>query len=258
MPFTSLPSKPHAQLAYDLWGPDESQATSPSLVVFVNGLGLPAASWKPVISQLQADRLERLHLLIYDRFGQGATTDCDPSDNLPGKEPGFGHDLLDAAQDLHELIQVVAPHYERLVFVAASIGAHIARLYAHKFSGTVSGILILDSNVGNKEFPDFWPDPDAGSFDPNDVVSDDCTLEQYKASRIKFATMFNSDVKNSEGLDRRNVKALLPDPGKPKLIGPDGKGIWLTVTCHDPKTFADEGLARMQVPRSLTLRFTNP
>lgn len=262
MPLVSLPSKPQAQIAYDISGPDGADSQSSTLVVFINGLGLPAASWKPVISMIQAsDGPNKPQMLTYDRFGQGATTARDPLDEQPGKTPGYGHDFVDATKDLYELLQAVAPpgsKPRRLVFVAASIGVHLARLYAQHYPEHLAGLLILDSNIGNKELSDLWPDAQAPGFDPKEVVADDCTLEQYLEASARLPKIFNSDVKSPEGLDRRNVKDLLPEPGAPKLIGPDGKGLWLTVICHDPEAFADESLKMMKIPRSLSMRFTNP
>ena len=262
MPFISLPSKPQAQIAYDISGPDGAEDQKSTLVVFINGLGLPAVSWKPVIAMVQAsDGPNRPQMLTYDRFGQGTTTARDPLDEQPGKEPGYGHDFVDAIKDLHELLQAVAPQGSRprpLVFVAASIGVHLARLYAQYYPGTVAGLLILDSNLGNKELSDIWPDAQAKDFDPKVVTADDCTLEQYLNASAKLPKIFNSDVRSPEGLDRRNIKKLLPEPRAPTLIGPDGRGLWLTVVVHDPEAFADENLKIMKVPRSLSMRFTNP
>lgn len=261
MPFISLPSKAQAQIAYYISGPDGAKDQTPTLVVFINGLGLPAASWKSVISMVQAsDGPNKPQILTYDRFGQGATTARDPLDEQPGKEPGYGHDFVDATKDLHELLQAVAPQGSKpryLVFVAASIGVHLARLYAQHHPGQVAALLILDSNIGNKEYSDLWPNAQAPGFDPKDVIADDCTLEQYLEAGARLRKTFNSDVKNPEGLDRRNVKNLLPESGAPKLVGPDGRGLWLTVVSHDPETFADESLRIMKIPRSLSMRFTN-
>lgn len=257
MPSIALPSKPQAPIAYDLTGPADAK----TLVVFINGLGLPAASWKPVIALLQPLLgSSRTAFLAYDRFGHGATTARDPLDEQPGKEPGYGHDLMDAVKDLHELLQNVVPAgaKPRLVFVAASIGAPLARLYAAEHGRSVSGLLVLDSNVANQEATDLWPDPAAAGFKVEEVTADDCTLEQYREARFRISKMFNSDVKNPEGLDRRNLKTLLSEPGKPRLEGPDGKGLYLTVVGHDPERFAEEGLERMQMPLSLSRRFMNP
>ena len=262
MPFVALPSKPAAKIAYDFSKPKQSDESNPCLVVFINGLGLPAESWKSVVSAIEAQKpTRRPQCLTYDRYGQGATKDRDPLDSRPGKDPGYGHDVSDAAQDLHELLKTVAPQESKsrqLILVASSIGAHIARLYIHRHPGSVSALLILDSNIGNRELTYLWPNPHAQNFDPTKVEAEDCTLEQYIEAYTKLTKMFNSDVKNPEGLDRRNVKDLLPDPASPKLTGPGGKGIWLTVVGHDPVAFEEEGLRIMNTPRSLTARFTNP
>ncbi|MCJ1333744.1 hypothetical protein MMC10_010444 [Thelotrema lepadinum] len=262
MPFISLPSKPGAQIAYDFINPEQSGEANSFLIVFINGLGLPAESWKSLISEIQSlEPRRRAQCLTYDRYGQGATKDHDPLDSKPEKDAGYGHDMSDAAQDLHELLKTVIPQESQshqLILVASSIGAHIARLYTHRHPGSVSALLILDSNIGNQELTYLWPDPQAPEFDPKKVEAEDCSLEQYIDAYTKLTKIFNSDVKNPESLDRRNVKDLLPDPASPKLIGPENKGIWLTVVGHDPVAFEEEGLRMMKTPRSLTARFTNP
>jgi len=257
MSTVDLPSKPGAPLAYQLIKSNKNHDAP--LVVFINGLGIPSMSWNGVISFLQesASSVEP-HLLTYDRFGQGATKSRDPTDELPGKEPGYGHDLNDAVNDLHELLQVLSLDQSLLVFVAASIGAHIARLYADKYPKTVSGLLILDSNIGNMDFTDLWPNPHSADFNPEDVVGTDCTLDQYIEAYTSLGSRFNSDVKNPEGLDRRNVKTLLPSASSPKLQGPDGKGPWLIVAGHDPEQFGKESFETMKTPFSLTKKFTQP
>jgi len=215
-------------------------------------------SWNAAISLLQESATSiKPKILTYDRYGQGDTISRDPTDQQPGKEAGFGHDISDVVCDLHELLQLVAPSSPRLVFVAASIGVHIARLYADKYPAVVEGLLFLDSNIGNQEFTDLWPNPHAADFQPSDVLSEDCTMEQYEAAYAKLG-MFNSDVKNLEGLDRRNIKKLLPEPSAPRLRGPDGKGPWLTVTGHDPDFFAEENFEKLKVPKSITKKYTQP
>ena len=257
MSFAAIPSKPQAPLAYKLF--ESSQSADSPLVVFINGLGLPSMSWNAAISLLQESATSiKPKILTYDRYGQGDTKSRDPTDQQPGKEPGYGHDVNDVVRDLHELLQVVAPNSSRLVFVAASIGVHIARLYADKYPGVVDGLLFLDSNIGNQEFTDLWPNPHATDFQPSDVLSEDCTLEQYEAAYAKLGMMFNSDVKNSEGLDRRNIKKLLPEPSAPKLKGSDGKGPWLTVAGHDPDFFVEENFEKLEVPKSISKKYTQP
>lgn len=259
MPFAIIPSKPQAPLAYRLF---ESRNSDDSLVVvFINGLKIPAVLWTEAISLFHGSASSSSiipKILTYDRYGQGATTCHDPIDKQPGKEPGYGHDINDVVEDLHELLQVVVPKSSRFVFVAASIGVHIARLYADKYPGVVEGLLFLDSNIGNAEFTDFLPDPNAADFHPGDVIGDDCTLEQYTAAFALLGTMFNSDAKNLERLDRRNVKELLPDPSSPKLKGADGKGPWLIVAGHDPDVFAQQSFEMIQVPKSITKKYSQP
>ncbi|MCJ1310722.1 hypothetical protein MMC25_004388 [Agyrium rufum] len=261
MPFINLPSKPDSPLAYELLDGFNESAHTP-LVVFINGLGIPAISWKPTIALLQTSQTlsPKPSILTYDRFGQGATTARDLLDSQPGKDTGYGHDLQDSVNDLHELLQTIAPsERSTTIFVAASIGVHIARLYAHNHPGAIAGLLFLDSNIGNAEFTDFWPNPYASDFNLEDVLADDCSMEQYTEAYTRLGKMFNSDVRNPEGLDRRNVKSLLPDPSKPKLVGPDGRmGPWLTVVGHDPEFFAQENLMMIKVPVSITRKYTQP
>lgn len=85
--------------------------------------------------------------------------------------------------------------------------------------GAVLAHLMLDSNVGNTTAVASWPDPASPSFRPEDVIAADCTLDDYLRSRATFARMFDPEVKNAEGLDRRNIRTLVPDPASPKLEG---------------------------------------
>jgi len=104
---------------------------------------------------------------------------------------------MDEAKELHELLRAVAPQaskLDRLIFVVASIGVHLARLYTQYYPGQVAGLLISNSNVGNKELSDLWPDAQAPSFDPKDVVANDCTLEQYLEASARLPRISNSDV----------------------------------------------------------------
>jgi pimeloyl-ACP methyl ester carboxylesterase len=212
MPFAHTASKPDAPLAYGLMGEDRP------LVVFINGLGLPAASWNTTISKVQCSSKIQPRVLTFDRYDQGATTCQDPANNRPGKEPGYGHDFIDAVGNLRELLEAVTTDAMKpLVFVAASIGVYITRLYAAKYPNFVGGLLFLDSNISNAEYTDLWPDPDATEFEEREVISDDCLIEVYRESYAKLGKLFNSDVKNAECLDRRHVKHLLLDPSTPVL-----------------------------------------
>lgn len=276
----ALPSKPDAELAYTLHstpsGQQDRPSSHPRLIVFLNNLLMPAASWETPIANLNAARARtvpqaksRIPILTYDRFGQGATTARDPLDARPGAEEGYGHDFLDVVHDLHELIQaVLAKHFPTpeaglqvqptLLVVGASIGAPLARLYAETYPGVVEGLILLDSNIANVDYSTFWPDPAAPDFDAAQVVANDCTLEQYVSATKALAGMFDRAVKNRESLDRRNLPDLLPKTDAPVLQGPEGKRTRVVVVGHDPEAFAEEGLQRMKTPKSITTRWTQP
>ncbi|KAF5867528.1 putative prolyl aminopeptidase protein [Botrytis fragariae] len=258
MSFAILPSKPQASISYKLFEGQNFNLDFP-LIVFINGLGLPSVSWAPTIALLQQSTSSvKPNILTYDRYGQGSTTSQDPADNIPGKDPGYGHDMNDAVNDLHELIQVTVLANPKLVLVAASIGVHIARLYAKKHPATVEGLLFLDSNIGNAEATDLWPNPHTPDFKESDMVGDDCTLEQYIQAYARLGRTFNTDVKSPEGLDRRNILQLLPNPSSPKLQGSDGKGPWLKVIGHDPEPFAEEMWMIAKIPKSIDRKYTQP
>jgi hypothetical protein len=89
-------------------------------------------------------------------------------------------------------------------------------------------------------------------------VGDDCTLEQYTDAYARQGKMLNSDVKSPEGLDRTNLKKLLPDPSVPKLKGVDGKGPWLIVVGHDPDHFLEESFRMIKISKSINRKYTQP
>jgi pimeloyl-ACP methyl ester carboxylesterase len=266
--FLIIPSKPTAPISYTFFAPiNGADPLKQRLIVMINGLGLPAASWAPSIASLHSSMKSCPAILSYDRFGQGLTTSRDPID----KDKPTGHDFLDVVRDLHEIItRVVAKMYPDLqardvdtgkldlLLVGASIGAPIARLYSQYYPGTVAGLILLDSNIANVNYSDFWPDPESSDFDPTTVVSDDCTLDQYKKERMKLAAMFDLNVKNPEGLDRTTGPTLLPYANSPVLEGPQGVGPLLSVIGHDPEVFEILSFQMMGTPRSLTRKLTNP
>ncbi|TEY85284.1 hypothetical protein BOTCAL_0014g00130 [Botryotinia calthae] len=271
--FLTIPSKPHAQISYTFFPHASSSILSESdvplhhnLIVFVNGLGLPASSWEPCISVLQSHVKNTPSLLTFDRYGQGLTTARDPLDD----GNGYGHDFMDAANDLHEIILVIASTKLRLektdvengklsvIFVAASIGVPITRLYVQSHPFICAALIALDSNIANVNYSDFLPDPSSPAFDPSTVVAPDCSLSQYIGARTRLIKVFDLSVPNSESMDRRPGPKLLPYADNPKLIGVGGEGPWLTVVGHDPVTFADVSLERMGTPKSISMRFTNP
>jgi pimeloyl-ACP methyl ester carboxylesterase len=264
--FLSIPSKPSAPISYVFFPAINPQPSlKEHLIVFVNGLGLPASSWLPSIQILHGSIKSCPAILTYDRYGQGLTTARDPLDT----QKALGHDFIDVANDLHEIITTIATsrlglHESdleeeklHLLLIGASIGAPIVRLYVQHHPGKAAGIILLDSNIC-VDYSVVWPDPDAPGFDPESVISDDCTLEQYRVERAKLSKMFDLKVKNPEGLDRSNSAVLLPDADAPKLVGVDGKGPELTVVGHDPETFTEMSFMMMGTPKSLSERLTNP
>ncbi|KAI0541315.1 Alpha/Beta hydrolase protein [Xylaria digitata] len=241
------------------------------LVVFLNGLIAPQSFWLPVISLMTrhlkmgdssiSSSASRPQMLAYDRYGQGRTIDRDPGDE--GKEEGYGHDTLDVVHDLHQLISQTKEDSDDqpkcLMFVANSIGCAIARLYAQHYPGTVAGMLLLDSIMANTDFVSIFPDPDGPDFDPG-LLPQDVTPEMLHETRKKFREVFHPSVKNSEGLDRRNLTALLPDADGPSLEqGFAGRAPFVTVVGHDPDWFARESLqGSMETPISISMNYTNP
>src|SRR3954469_3904282 len=101
--FLEIPAKPNAPISYTFYPTLQSQGEPKSyqnLIVFVNGLGLPASSWTQSISILQSSLENCPPILTFDRYGQGLTTARDPLDD----GHGYGHDFMDAANDLHSII----------------------------------------------------------------------------------------------------------------------------------------------------------
>lgn len=244
---SKLPSKPGATIHYTF---AQGSPIAHCLIVFLNGLMADKASWLAVMASLIRSPRAVSHgippMLAYDRFGQGVSEDRDPLDR--GRENGHGHDVADAAVDLHELISQFSSEQLssmssqlRIVFVANSIGCAIARLYAQQRPGIVVGLLLLDSIMANSNF-DWWPNPDLDGFNPEVDLPADVSIEVLREQRARFAASFSPDVVNREGLSRRNLAQLLPHSDSPKLVGPDSRDPWVTVVGHDFKKFADESL----------------
>ncbi|OJD17797.1 hypothetical protein AJ78_02150 [Emergomyces pasteurianus Ep9510] len=259
MPTVTLPSKPDASVAYELF---QGDAASNLLIVCLNGLGLPQGGWKPTIElfQQQSSVSPKPWILTYDRYGQGASS-RDPREGWPNKEPGYTHTLDDVTDDLHELIQTLcADRSSRIVFLNNSIGAHVARRYADRYPTIVEGILFLDSNPGNTDFASIWPNPKDPSFDLEKMAPPSTSLEVYEAAYAKVTTIFAPDAKNKEGFDRRQIKNILPDPSKPKLKGSktSEKGPWVTVVGHELEQFSKEEWTTMKVPIGMAAMYTQP
>lgn len=255
----NLPHKPTAALACSY-----VSGTDPAvLIVFLNGLMTDKSSWIPVISGIIRQRKglkspELPSMLAYDRYGVGMSEDRDPLDQ--GREHGHGHDCMDAAEDLHHLIdhfsdRVKLPSEEKMkiVLVANSIGCAIARLYAERYP--VAAVLFLDSIMANSNF-DPWPDPDKPGFDKRELP-DDVSVEALRQQRGKFAAVFRPDTINREGLSRRNLAKLLPRSDAP-MLGNQSERPWVTVVGHDFEAFAAESLRTMGTPVGLSMMYMNP
>lgn len=239
----ALDPKPGASIHYNF-----AQSREPNyslLIVFLNGLMTDKSSWLPTMAGIIRKDASFPPMLAYDRYGQGMTEDRDPQDS--GREPGYGHDAMDCARDLQQLVEkVFKKHYvtqvpmPNLVLVANSIGCAIARLFIQEYPKRVAGVIFLDSIMANSNF-DFWPDPDAPGFDISDMP-EDVSIKTLREQRAKFRAVFRPDSINKESLDRRNLAKLLPYNNKPTLQGAGGRGPMLTVVGHDFQTFAEESL----------------
>lgn len=271
-----LPSKPGAQIKYRFFhknddaGAKEAQSKkSQTLVVLLNGLLMSMDSWLPVISALRSAELETtlpLSIISYDRYGQGFTTDHDPSD--AARVPGDSHDCQDAAKDLVELLQEICLHHlsqslsnnVNLLLVGNSIGCAIARLFTPLSPVPIPAFLFLDSIMANSTF-DFWPNPSSPSFNPS-TLPPDLTPSALHQQREFFLSRFSPSVPNKENLNRENLRFLLPHADKPSLIqrkeGGEVIKPWVTVVGHDPKVFARNSLEQMGTAEWLSREFTNP
>lgn len=124
----------------------------------------------------------------------------------------------------------------------------------------MEGILFLDSNPGNTDYAQIWPNPKDPSFNLEQMTPPGTSLEVYEAAYTKMTTIFASGAKNKEGFDRRDIKHILPDPSKPKLKGSktSDQGPWITVVGHDVEQFSQEEWVMMKVPVGMAARYTQP
>lgn len=267
-----LEGKPGAKIHFTYYPASPSKPNKPnpfskSLVVFLNGLGLPRASWDPTLQAFlekrTTSRLPYPALLSYDRYGQGES-DRDPQDE--GTPPVHGHDCMSAVHALHQFtLQVWKEHldisnptdFPSLIFVCNSIGCAIARLFAQTYPGTVLGLLFLDSIMANSDFISLLPDPDAADFDPS-VLPPNSTPDEVRSTRQAWGRMFHPANPNMEGLSRRNLAQLLPHADGPRLDGYRGEGPYLTVVGHDWETFARQSEMMLKSPQILTMTYANP
>ncbi|RDW69199.1 hypothetical protein BP6252_08219 [Coleophoma cylindrospora] len=277
--YLSLSHKPTAKLAYT-FVPSKFTLTSitegpPSLplIVFLNGLGLPAASFYPAMTLLSSAPIHPA-LLAYDRYGQGMSTDRDPLD-VNAEDPKHGHTVSDVVYDLHHLIHAICAEYNLnqhnqappIIFVANSIGCAIARVYAASFPDTVSGLLLLDSLLANSDFISVFPTTEELK-DGRKKMPEGVTVEVLNETREKIRRVFHPDQGSAEGLSRKNLKTLLPHSDGPRLVYNDGRaednkkntenGPWVTVAGHGWDKFAEDNLKGMGIPIALSQTYSNP
>jgi pimeloyl-ACP methyl ester carboxylesterase len=251
----TLATKPGATLYAALRHPNPSSSDSnplaDTLVVFLNGLLLPSATWSETISHLLSLRKTLNQptpaILCYDRYGQGKS-DPDPTDDL-ASDPDYGHGPLSSIVDLHQLLQQLS--YDelhiplgslRLILVCNSIGCALARLYAATYhtDSQIVAYVFLDSMMANTDFVSIFPDPDKPEFDKRKLPKG-VTPNDLRHARLKFRQYFHPDVPNAERLDRRALRDLLPladGPALPQGLG--GSPALLTVVGHDWEEFAEQ------------------
>ncbi|KAK6332876.1 hypothetical protein TWF696_002896 [Orbilia brochopaga] len=282
-----LPHKPSAHLSCHFF---QGTTTTATLVVFLNGLGLPQSGWWPAISNLTAHP----PLLTYDRYGQGLTTDTDPQDADPHPSPpGQRHNIVSVVSDLHALITTIydlrsaipfvkppatLPSVQQptLIFVANSIGCAVARYYAQLYPDTVAALLLLDSYMTDTDFTSLYPDPDAPSFDET-TLPDGISVSDIRAAREGMGRLFHPSVVNGEGFWRGDITSLLPHSYEPRLVyhhtkdtkntsvgeggeeveGEEG-GPYVTVVGHDWEVFAEESTRMTGMTKAVAMAYTNP
>ncbi|KAF2735967.1 hypothetical protein EJ04DRAFT_178701 [Polyplosphaeria fusca] len=269
----TLEGKPSARVHYTYYPASTSTPSHPNpfaqtLTVFLNGLILPRSSWEASMKIFLEKRIQLQlpypALLSYDRYGQG-DSDADPDDKEP--PPGHGHDIMSAVHCLRQfLLQIWKEHLEisnptkfpSLILVCNSIGCALARLFAHEYPGTVSGLLFLDSIMSNSDFISVWPDPDAPDFDLHTLPSG-VSEKDVRDTRTIYKRVFHPSVPNKENLSRRNLATLLPSPSSPKLEAKGGSGPYLTVVGHDWEEFAEQSFrGELRTPKVLTMTYQNP
>ncbi|KAL2673916.1 hypothetical protein Neosp_012361 [[Neocosmospora] mangrovei] len=260
--FIRLETKPTARLRYS-FSPATTSTTESTLIVFVNGLGLPQAGWAPAITKLRELSPQKLPaILTYDRFGQGQSVDRDPADE-GAADPSHAHDCMSAVRDMRQLITQIAkekmnveePDTLRIVFVGNSVGCSLIRLYAQEYPDAVGGILFLDSTLTDTDFVSLFPDPDAKSFDPN--LPPGVTAESLRDAREKIGQRFHPDVGSQEGLSRRNLFQLLPHADSPPLYKAGEDAPYITVLGHDFDFFAERSEIDLGIPVAVIQIYMN-
>ncbi|KAL4731374.1 hypothetical protein ACLX1H_000340 [Fusarium chlamydosporum] len=238
--FVRLDTKPSAQLSYSFTASTVSKDTNPTFIVFVNGMVAPQTSWVPTISKLKELSPQGLPaILTFDRFGQGQTTDRDPSDE-GAADPTHAHDAMDVVHDMRQLITQILkekmefeePDSARLFLIGNSIGCAFSRLYAGEYP-----VMLLDSVLTDTDFVSVFPDPDAANFNADSLPSG-VSVEEIRVVREETRKRFHPSIGSKEGLTRKNLSQLLPKADSPVLPKVDGKEPYVTVLGHDFEFFA--------------------
>ncbi|KAF5669979.1 hypothetical protein FHETE_4662 [Fusarium heterosporum] len=262
--FIRLDTKPSAQISYSFTAPEAADATHPTLIVFVNGLGAPQAGWVATIAKLRELSPRSLPaLLTFDRYGQGQTTDRDPNDE-GAEDPSHAHDCRAVVTDIHQLITQILKdklnisdvNNARLFFISNSIGCALTRLYAAEYPGTVAAALFLDSVLTDTDFVSVFPDPDAEGFKSDDLPSG-VTADNLRIAREQTRKRFHPSLGSREGLTRKNLSQLLPHADSPALPKFGEKSTYVTVLGHDFGFFAARTGADYGVPEEVIDSFVN-
>jgi pimeloyl-ACP methyl ester carboxylesterase len=260
----AIQTKPSVPIGYSfIEGARQLRHGPETLVIFCSGFCDPRKVWNPTVAATVKLREQKPYppLFLYDRFGSGETG-RDPTDE--GKDPKDTHDVMDAARDLRELLICVAelhlaiPENKindlRLVFVAHSMGAAVAELYAKAYPNTVAALLVLDGTPTISDGLVWYPNPDAPDFSlaalPEGITPE--LLRKGRAQQEQPTSVFNPNNINDEGLRWINLPDYIPIVGAPKLQGPIPGTPLLTVVAHDPvpyaKQFKKVSLSKSQRP----------
>jgi pimeloyl-ACP methyl ester carboxylesterase len=243
-----LETKPSVPVNYTFMpGTETSTNGKQLLIVFLSGLRDPMKVWNGTLKQISRLRQSKKcpPILTYDRFGSGRTG-RDPSDI--GKDANEWHDVHDAAQDLRQLIwqvtkmEMAISDMDKIwpVFVAHSMGAAVAQLYAKTFPGEVASFLLLDATPTDTDGTSWYPDPDAPDFDAT-TLPIGVKAEMLRDGRNKHrASPYNPNTINAEGLRWNNVQDHLPVVGAPKFIGPAKGTPLVTIVMHDAQAYAKQ------------------
>ncbi|CAJ0554635.1 Ff.00g131480.m01.CDS01 [Fusarium sp. VM40] len=262
--YIRLETKPSAQLSYSFTSATAVDNKTPTLIVFLNGLGAPQVGWAATIAKLKELSPQGLPaILTFDRFGQGQTADRDPNDE-GAEDPMHAHDSMAVVTDIRQLITQILkekmdindPNSARLLITGNSIGCAFTRLYAAQYPGTVAAVLLLDSVLTDTDFVSVFPDPDAEGFNPNDLPKG-VTAENLRTAREETKKRFHPSLGSREGLTRKNLSQLLPHADSPALPKVDGKSPYVTVLGHDFDYFAARTGADFNIPGEAVQAYMN-